>query len=67
MGKSQHRHVPKYNIGVHFLIAKTYIHANPVREGLVDRPEDYPWSNGPIYAGHPVLHSVTITSYTEIL
>lgn len=26
-----------------------YIHLNPVRAGLVRRPEDYPWSSHPLY------------------
>ena len=28
-----------------------YIHLNPVRRGLVDRPEDWPWSSARWYAG----------------
>jgi putative transposase len=28
-----------------------YINANPVRRGLVDRPEDWPWSSASWYAG----------------
>ena len=28
-----------------------YIHLNPVRAGLVDSPEDYPWSSHRIYLG----------------
>jgi putative transposase len=28
-----------------------YIHMNPVRRGLVERPEDWPWSSAPWYAG----------------
>ncbi len=27
-----------------------YIHRNPVRRGLVDKPEDYPWSSFRSYA-----------------
>ncbi|MCA9244053.1 MAG: transposase, partial [Phycisphaerales bacterium] len=30
-----------------------YIHANPVRRGLVDHPVDYPWSSAGFYAGIP--------------
>lgn len=44
-----------------------YIHANPVRTGLADTPEDYRWSSGRIYAGRRALHSVSITPYTEVL
>lgn len=44
-----------------------YIHANPVRAGLADDPEDYPWSSAHIYAGRPALHPVTITLCTEVL
>jgi putative transposase len=29
-----------------------YIHRNPVSRGLVDRPEDYPWSSFRAYAQH---------------
>ena len=33
-----------------------YIHANPVRRGLVAQPEDWEWSNARWYAGiRPVL------------
>ena len=28
-----------------------YIHRNPVRRGLVERPEDWPWSSARWYAG----------------
>ncbi|MEO1236177.1 MAG: transposase [Planctomycetota bacterium] len=28
-----------------------YIHANPVRRGLVDSPQDWPWSSAAYYAG----------------
>jgi hypothetical protein len=28
-----------------------YIHLNPVRAGIVDRPEDYPWSSHQAYLG----------------
>jgi putative transposase len=28
-----------------------YIHANPVRRGLCDRPEDWPWSSSRQYRG----------------
>jgi len=55
-----------------------YIHANPVRAGLVARPEDYPWSSAINYAvavaegtpfgqpnySFPLVH---ITFYPEIL
>jgi putative transposase len=27
-----------------------YIHANPVRRGLVETPEDWPWSSARFYA-----------------
>jgi putative transposase len=30
-----------------------YIHANPVRRGLAERPEDWPWSSAGHYAGRP--------------
>jgi putative transposase len=29
----------------YLLQAARYIELNPVRAGLVDRPEDYPWSS----------------------
>jgi putative transposase len=59
-----------------------YIHANPVRAGLVAQAEDYPWSsavnyatgsNGPGVAegnafGYPYpWHPVRITFYSEVL
>ncbi len=59
-----------------------YIHANPVRAGLVSRPEEYPWSSAVNYGvgvaegtafgypyafGYPVIHPVQITPYTEVL
>jgi putative transposase len=28
-----------------------YIHANPVRRGLADTPEDWPWSSARFFAG----------------
>ena len=28
-----------------------YVHMNPVRKGLVERPEDWPWSSAVTYAG----------------
>jgi putative transposase len=51
-----------------------YIHANPVRAGLVAQAEDYPWSSAINYAGvaegnafgYP-SHPVQITLYSEIL
>jgi putative transposase len=44
-----------------------YIHANPVRAGLAETPEQYPWSSAANYVDHPVSHPVTITSYAEVL
>jgi len=38
-----------------------YIHANPVRAGLVSRPEDYAWSSAADYLGLPSPHGVCIT------
>jgi type I restriction enzyme R subunit/putative DNA methylase len=29
----------------HFLAAREYIHDNPVKAGLVERAEDWPWSS----------------------
>jgi len=31
-----------------------YTHMNPVRAGLVERPEDYRWSSARIWAGNPL-------------
>jgi hypothetical protein len=36
---------------VYLLELVRYIHLNPVRAGLVDEPEDYPWSSHRIYIG----------------
>lgn len=35
-----------------------YMHANPVREKLVDHPKDWPWSSWSFYAGKPALLSI---------
>jgi putative transposase len=37
--------------GVHEVI--DYIHMNPVRRGLVERPEDWPWSSARDWLGLP--------------
>ena len=51
----------------HKLLEKiAYIHANPVRAGLVAAAEDYAWSSAAHYAGRPVLHPVTITTHEEL-
>jgi len=53
-----------------------YIHANPVRAGLVAQAEEYPWSSAINYAGVGVAegiafgyprHPVQVTLYSEIL
>ncbi len=36
-----------------------YMHRNPVKAGLVERPEDWPWSSFRAYANQP--HPVQIT------
>jgi len=33
------------------LILTRYIHRNPIEAGLVQKPEDYPWSSYPSYTG----------------
>ncbi len=35
-----------------------YIHANPVRAGLVERETDYAWSSARAYADDPLLHGL---------
>lgn len=51
----------------HKLLEKiAYIHANPVRAGLVETPEQYPWSSAANYAGQPGAHPVAITAYAEM-
>ena len=40
-------------IGRELLEKIRYIHANPVRRGLVASPVDYRWSSAPAYTGHP--------------
>jgi len=46
-----------------------YIHLNPVRAGLVERPEDYPWSSHTIYAGtdqsETIDPSFVLTQFSE--
>lgn len=38
----------------YFTVAARYIHLNPVRAGMVSKPEDYPWSNyGKLIRGEP--------------
>ncbi len=32
-----------------------YIHANPVKEKLIEHPKDWPWSSWPAYVGKPAL------------
>ena len=44
-----------------------YIHANPVRAGLVTDQADYPWSSAGVYAGRHAAHPVEITFHTEVL
>ena len=43
-----------------------YIHANPVRDGLADTAEAYPWSSAACYAGLPSAHGVAITPFSEV-
>ncbi|MDQ7819628.1 MAG: transposase [Armatimonadota bacterium] len=43
----------------YLLEAVTYIHLNPVRAGLVSRPEDYPWSSHLLYLRPEVRGWVT--------
>jgi len=39
-----------------------YIHMNPMRRGLAKRPEDWPWSSAPWYAGvRPALVEIDAT------
>ena len=45
----------------------TYIHANPVRAGLVTAPEEYPWSSASYYASAEIRHPVAITNIAEVL
>ena len=37
-----------------------YIHANPVRAGLAETPEAYPWSSAANYAAVPPAHPVKV-------
>ena len=43
-----------------------YIHANPVRAGLVMDPIDYPWSSASAYTGLQAVHPVEITFHMEV-
>jgi putative transposase len=46
----------------HKIIEKlNYMHRNPVTAGMVEQPEDWPWSSLATYAGKP--HPVTITQF----
>jgi REP element-mobilizing transposase RayT/predicted nucleotidyltransferase len=40
-----------------------YIHLNPVRAGLVDEPEDYPWSSHRIYIGEDRSEAIDPTFF----
>ncbi len=45
-----------------------YIHANPVRRGLVERPEDWLWSSATWYAGlRPVAIEIDGTLPTQFI
>ena len=37
-----------------------YMHANPVKEGLVNHPKDWPWSSWAYYVGKPALISMDV-------
>lgn len=41
------------------IAAVDYVHHNPVAAGLVDRPEDYPWSSARQFAPEPVSGCVS--------
>lgn len=47
-GRYKSRLVDKEAYG---LLLVRYIHQNPIEAGLVQRPEDYPWSSYPCYVG----------------
>jgi putative transposase len=42
-------------------LAINYIHNNPVRRGLVQQPEDWPWSSAGFYAGRPTRLKIDAT------
>jgi putative transposase len=44
-------HSPCVEEGDHFFTINRYVHLNPIRAGIVDRPEDYPWSSYRAYVG----------------
>jgi REP-associated tyrosine transposase len=39
------------DVDTHLLELTAYIHLNPVRAGMVDKPENYPWSSHRAYLG----------------
>ena len=43
-----------------------YIHLNQVRRGLVERPQDWPWSSFNAYYGEPVHAQVTLPPITML-
>ena len=45
----------------HLLSVSRYIHLNPVRAGLVKRPEEYRWSSYPDYIGRGEKEGMAIT------
>ncbi len=44
-----------------------YIHQNPVRAGLVDRPEDYRWSSARCWAVRPLVDEPLEMDLTQIV
>jgi len=49
----------------YFRQVSRYIHLNPVRAGMVSRPQDYPWSSYPGYVRAPA--AVDWVSYDRVL
>ena len=44
-----------------------HIHENPVRDGIVDRPEDYIFSSARDYAGVKGLVRTTVIDFKDLL
>ncbi len=49
----------------YFLELSRYLHLNPNRAGIADRPEDYPWSSYPGY--HRVSRTLPWVTYEDVL
>jgi hypothetical protein len=50
-----------------FIEKANYIHMNPVRAGLVERPEDYLWSSYRLWKGRPLENEPLMLDLDQII